>query len=106
MIDTLKIAEELVAEGFPSGQARGLAKAIASTGDDKRLRELEVKVGVQTVLSGLTLAAVLAVFWQLYALRGGVSGLAAETRVRFGGVEHQIGTLTTSVERRDTAPAR
>ena len=96
MIGTLKIAEDLEAEGFPSGQARTLAKAIASTGDDKRLRELEVKVGVQTVIGGLTLAAMLAVLWQLYTLRGEVSGLTVETRetrARLGVVEQNIGAL-------------
>jgi hypothetical protein len=93
MVDTLRIAEDLEAEGFPSGQARKLAKAIASVGDDKRFRELEIKVGVQAVISGLMLAALLAVFWQLYTLRGEVSGLAAENRVRFGILEQKVGTV-------------
>jgi hypothetical protein len=61
MVDTLKIAE-----GLQEGED-----------DDKRLRDLEVKVNVQAILTGLMLAAMVALFWQLLALRGEVSaGLA------------------------------
>ena len=98
MIDTLKIAEDLESEGFASGQARKLAKVIASVGDDKRLRELEVKVGVQSVVGGIMAAALLAGFWQLYALRGEVSGLAAETRTRLGAVERKVDTVEQKID--------
>ncbi len=71
MLDTLKIAETLQEgqDGFPPAQARKLARAIAEASDDKRLRDLEVKVGVQTVLIGLTTVIMVAALWQTFALR-------------------------------------
>lgn len=95
MVDTLKIAESLEqgADGFSSGQARKLAAAIALASDDRRLKDLEVKVGVQTVLTTLVLGAVVAVFWQLYAMRGELSGFAAETRTRLQAIEQRTSAL-------------
>lgn len=92
MIDTLKIAETLEegADGFSAPQARKLAAAIAQGSDDRRLRDLEIKVGVQAVLTTVVLAGTLAVFWQLYTLRGELSGFAAETRTRLQTIEQRV----------------
>lgn len=112
MLDTLKLAREL-REGdvFTGDQAERLAGAIARAGaeagasDNRRLndvesglrdigvrfRDVEVRLGVLTWTGGILVALVLAVLWQLYALRGEVSGSAARTDARLGSVEQQLG---------------
>lgn len=92
MVDTLKIAEdlELGADGFTTTQARRLAAAIAQASDDRRLKDLEVKVGIQTVLSTVVLAAVLVVFWQFDTLRGELSGVPAQATTRLLTIEHRM----------------
>lgn len=89
MIDTLKIAEGLQegAAGFPPEQARKLAHAIGQMSDDKRLKDLEVKVGVQNVLFGLFGAVLVAMFWQLLTLRGELSGGIARMDERLAGMQ-------------------
>lgn len=94
MIDTLKLAKDLREGGaFTGEQAERLAGALAQLGDDKRLKDVEVRLGVLSWVVGLQLAVALAVLWQVFALRGQVSSLAADTRARLSAVEQRLGAL-------------
>lgn len=95
MIDTLKLAKDL-REGdlFSDAQAERLAGALGQFSDEKRLKDVEVRLGVLTWVVGLQLAIALAVLWQVFALRGEVSALAADSRARLTAVEQRLGDLT------------
>ena len=94
MLDTLKLAKDL-REGqvFSPEQAERLAGAIAQAGDEKRLRDLDVRLGVLTWAGGILAALVLAVLWQLFAMRGDVSANAADTTARFDAVIQRLGAV-------------
>ncbi len=80
MIDTLKLAKDLREGGaFTGEQAERLAGALGQVGDDKRLKDVKVRLGVLSWVVGLQLAVAFAVPWQVFALRGEVSSLTAET---------------------------
>ncbi|HEX6011703.1 MAG TPA: hypothetical protein VFY87_07860 [Geminicoccaceae bacterium] len=102
MVDTLKRAEGLQEgeDGFPPAQARKLARAIAEASDDKRLRDLEVKVNGQAILTGLMLAAMVALFWQLLALRGEVSAGLARLDERLAGFQRATELRFDALKRR------
>jgi hypothetical protein len=104
MVDTLKIAEDPQGgeDGFPPARARKLARAIAEASDDKRLRDLEVKVNVQAIQTGLMLAAMVALFWQLLALRGEVSAGLARLDERLAGFQRATEQRCDAFERRPT----
>lgn len=55
------------------------------------MRDLDARLGVLTWIAGLQLAVVLAVPWRLFALRGEVSALGADTTARLGAVEQRLG---------------
>lgn len=96
--DTLTIAEELQAPGdgaFGAAQARRLAHALAAISDDKRLKDVEVRVGVLTWIVGLQLAVTLGVLWVVVSIAAQVAGVDE----RVTNVEDRV----TSVERRLTA---
>lgn len=61
MVDTPKLAKDLPRDGSSGERAERLAGAIAQAGDDKRVRDLDVRLGVPTWIAGLQLAVVLAV---------------------------------------------
>jgi hypothetical protein len=102
MVDTLKIAEGLQEgeDGFPPAQARKVARAIAEAFDGKRLRDLQVRMNVQAILTGLTLAAMLAVSWQLSVLRGEVSAGFARLNERLADFERATEQRFDAFERR------
>jgi hypothetical protein len=89
MVDTLKIAEDLRAgDTFTPEQATRIAKAVAQAQDDKRLKDVEVRLGVLTWITGLQLALLLAVLWQVV----GINTTAARLDVRLAAVEARIGS--------------
>ncbi len=91
IIDTFKLAKELrEGDAFAGEQAERLAGALAQVGDDKRLKDVEVRLGVLSWVVGLPLAVALAVLWQVFALRGEVSSLGADTRARLSAVEQRL----------------
>jgi hypothetical protein len=88
MVDTLKIAEDLRAgDTFTPEQATRIAKAVAQAQDDKRLKDVEVRLGVLTWITGLQLALLL-VLWQVV----GINTTAARLDVRLAAVEARIGS--------------
>ena len=65
---------------------------------DKRAKDLEVNV--QAILTGIILAALAAVFWQLLALKGEVAGGLARLDERLAGFQRSVEQLFDAVERR------
>lgn len=95
--DTLTIAEELQAPGdgaFGAAQARRLAHALAAISDDKRLKDVEVRLGVLSWIVGLQLAVTMGVLWLVVSIAAQVARLDE----RVAGVEDRV----TGVEQRLT----
>ena len=61
---------------------------MAQAQDDKRLKDVEVRLGVLTWITGLQLALLLAVLWQVV----GINTTAARLDLRLAALEAKIGS--------------
>src|SRR3954449_12203948 len=76
-----KLYDALRAGNVPEQQAREAAEEVA--GYDREIASIRTDVRVVQAVSGIIVVILLAVLWQLFALRGGVSALHAQVDAGF-----------------------
>lgn len=88
-----KLYDALRAGNVPEQQAREAAEEVA--GYDREIASIRTDVRVVQAVSGIIVVILLAVLWQLFALRGEVSALHAQVDAGFATLNQRLSELAT-----------
>jgi hypothetical protein len=91
-----KLYDALRSGGIPDEKALAAAEEVA--GYDREIASVRTDVRVVQAVSGIIVVILLAVLWQLFALRGEVSALYAQVDAGFATLNQKISELAAQTK--------